>query len=58
MQDKLNCTGQERRAWAVLVGDRDWEEAAEDLGLLLLLLACRQEEWDSSAAVDGYLPLL
>ena len=40
------------------MGDRDWEEVAEDLGLLLILLPCRQEEWDFSAAVDSCLPLL
>lgn len=58
MQDKLNCTGPERRAWAVLVVDRDWEEVAEDLSLLLLLLPHRQEEWDFSAAADSCLSLL
>lgn len=39
-------------------GVRDWEEVAEDLGLLLLLLPGREEEWVSSAAVDSCLPLL
>lgn len=40
------------------MGHSNWEEAAEDLGLLLLLSPCRQEEWVFSAAVDSCVPLL
>lgn len=58
----LNSTGQTELYWSREDQPGPFWSGTETgmrwLSSLLLLLPCRQEEWDSSAAVDSYIPLL